>query len=452
MTTRPKPTPSAMDRQELERVPLSEVRFHPDNKRRGDVPFIVESIRTSGWFGACGRQKSTGLFIWGNHRAEAAQEAAALIAKAQAGAWVGIDEDEQELIDSWRTWPERFGQLDSVDTFTLDVDDEEALDILLKENAANDAATYDRPGLGQLLKSIEERRGTLAGTGYERRDLSALLREARDAQKPKEEVETPELPQTPITEPGDVWEVGPHRVMCGDSFSAEARARLLEGVTVGLVITDPPFAIYGSSSGISANIADDRMVRPFFHGLCRALAESVPVFCHVYIHCDWRSYSTLWESSRDSGLAPKNCLVWDKGASGLGSMWANTHEFVAFFVREPETKAMTSGAPSGHRQVHHSNVLRYDRPRGDDREHNAAKPVPMLAEICELASDPGAVVLDLFGGSGSTLIAAARTERRGFTMEEKPGWCDVILARAQRATGHVPTRNGEAVDFLAPRG
>lgn len=411
------------------------------------MPAIVESIRTSGWFGACGRQKSTGFYIWGNHRAMAAQEAAALILRAQSGAWVGTTEDEQAVIDSWRTWPERWGELTEVDTYTLDVDDEEALDILLKDNASSDRATYDRPELAAQLQAIQERRGTLAGTGYERRDLSALLRETRAASKPKEEVETPDVPEVAVTQPGDVWEVGPHRVMCGDSFDPEARARLLEGVTVGLVITDPPFAIYGSSSGISSNIADDRMVRPFFHGLCRALADSVPVFCHVYVHCDWRSYSTLWEASRDSGLAPKNCLVWDKGASGLGSMWANTHEFVVFFVREPETKAMTSGAPSGHRQVHHSNVLRYDRPRGDDREHNAAKPVPMLAEIAELASDPGAVVLDLFGGSGSTLIAAAQTERRGFVMEEKPGWCDVILARAQRLTGHVPTRNGEPHDF-----
>lgn len=101
MTTRPKAPPSAMDRQELERVPLGEVRFHPENKRRGDVPRIVESIRTSGWFGACGRQKSTRLYIWGNHRAMAAQEAAALITRAQSGAWVGTSEEEQELIDSF---------------------------------------------------------------------------------------------------------------------------------------------------------------------------------------------------------------------------------------------------------------------------------------------------------------------------------------------------------------
>jgi hypothetical protein len=160
-------------------VLLSDVRFHPRNRRRGDVPKIVDSIRLNGWFGTAGRQRSSGLFIWGNHRTMAAQEAAELIARARSGAWEAHDEEEAALIESWASWPERWGELDAVAVMDIDVDDEEAENILLIDNASSDAAEWDRPGLVAVLTDIDKRRGTLAGTGFTRPDLEALVRDAR---------------------------------------------------------------------------------------------------------------------------------------------------------------------------------------------------------------------------------------------------------------------------------
>ncbi len=125
----------------------------------------------------------------------------------------------------------------------------------------------------------------------------------------------------------------------------------------------------------------------------------LPEFGHAYIHCDWRSYATLWDGFRAAGLTPKNCLVWDKGGAGLGANYANTHEFVAFWSRLPPEKAMTASRKRGQRTVAASNILRFQRPTGDDREHNAAKPVAMLAELIENSSDVGDVVVDFFGAT-----------------------------------------------------
>jgi len=166
---------SALARQEYELVPFEEVRLHPQNRRRGDVPRIVESIRVKGFYGACGRQASSGLFIWGNHRYLAAAEARGLIERARSGEWDATSEEEAAVIESWRGWPERFGgELDAVPTFTIDCDDEMALDILIGDNADSDAATWDRPGLAEQLEEIAERRGSLEGTGFTRPELDSL--------------------------------------------------------------------------------------------------------------------------------------------------------------------------------------------------------------------------------------------------------------------------------------
>lgn len=247
----------------------------------------------------------------------------------------------------------------------------------------------------------------------------------------------------PRTRPGDLFVMGRHRLLCGDSFAPEDRARLMCGASADAVLMDPPFAIYGSASGISSSVADDKMVRPFFEQLGRAAAESVDWFAHVYCCCDWRSYATLWEGFKRAGLTPKNCLVWDKGNFGMGASWTNAHEFVAFFSKLPPEKTMTSGRITGQRQVHErANVLRFPRVRGEEREHNAAKPIAMLQHIMEAATDRGGRVLDLFGGSGSVLMAAEKCDRVALTCEIEPRWCDVIVARWERATGLIAARTG----------
>ena len=236
-----------------------------------------------------------------------------------------------------------------------------------------------------------------------------------DIGAPPDPDEPPELPvgvddvpeiDEPRVNAGELWRVGEHRVLCGDATIDDDVDRLLAGKRSACVLTDPPYAIYGSATGISSDIADDKMVRPFFERLLRQCHRVLPTFGHAYIHTDWRSWAALWEGARRSGMSPKNCLVWDKGSQGLGSSYAQCYELVGFFAKLPPQKAMTSRQARGQRMVHRPNVLRFNRPAGEERQHNAAKPVELLRELIRNSSDAGDAVLDLFCGSGSTLVAA----------------------------------------------
>jgi DNA modification methylase len=218
---------------------------------------------------------------------------------------------------------------------------------------------------------------------------------------------------------------------------------VLGGEYADLVCTDPPFAIYGSSTGIGADIADDKMVRPFFERVLKQLARVVPDFGHIYVFCDWRSWGAIWDSAKRAQLSPKNLLVWDKGNGGLGGMYANCHELVGFFAKLPPPKSMKSGKEAGERCVFAPNILRYARASGEERNHNASKPVELVRELIRNSSDKGAVVLDLFNGGGTTLIACEREGRRYRGLDIEPREVDKTIRRWEKLTGGRAERVGE---------
>lgn len=272
-----------------------------------------------------------------------------------------------------------------------------------------------------------------------------------------------ERPDEPETQPGDVWSLGGHRVICADAFDFDVRG-FLDG-PVDLVLTDPPFAIFGSSTGVASDVTDDRMVRPFFTALARAAAAALPPHGHAYVHCDWRSWAALWEGFRAGGLAVRNMVVWDKGGAGLGSNYANTHELVAFAHYVPKaSNTFDNRRNSEYRPVYASNVIHENRPRGEERHHNAAKPVPLLEKLILNSTGEGPegavrkpeaieapAVLDLFAGSGSTLIAADNVGARCISVDIDPGWCDVIVERWRTLTGKKGRRKkGGALRFMGP--
>jgi DNA modification methylase len=236
-----------------------------------------------------------------------------------------------------------------------------------------------------------------------------------------------------ITRAGDVWHIGRHRLICGDSLDRETwRPHLEAGLKPSCIATDPPYAIYGSSTGMASDIADDKMVRPFFEQVLRLCRDVLPFFGHLYLFCDWRSYPTIAMAAKGvETLELKNTLVWDKGGSGLGSNYANTHEFVAFFHKLPPQTAMGHRA-AGIRAVHKPNIVRYNRPSGDERKHNAAKPVGLMRELLDNSTSPGDVIFEPFTGSGSTLVAADQLGRICVACDLEPKWCDVTIGRMQK--------------------
>jgi DNA modification methylase len=333
-----------------------------------------------------------------------------------------------------------------------DDDDTTAKAWALADNRTSDLGTYDEAALAAFLQPVSNDAELLAATGYSEADLVQFMAHRSRSHRVDPD-EVPDPPVEPITHAGDLWHLGNHRLVCADSTSEEDLARFLGRAQADMVFTDPPYAIYGSSSGISAEVSDDKMVRPFFKALFLRAASHLKVYGHAYVCCDWRSWASLWEMARGTHLAPKNMIVWDKGGSGMGGMFANTHELLFFASRQPsKSRTMTSSRTTGEREVHAANTWRFDRvPGGDDRLHNAQKPTELIGQAIKLSSDEGQIVLDLFAGSGSTLIAAEEQGRRAALVDIDPKWCDVICRRWQAFSGERPTRDGVAVDFLVPR-
>jgi DNA modification methylase len=337
----------------------------------------------------------------------------------------------------------------------VDVDETTAKAMNVTLNAAQFAGEFSA-GLGALLAQVELQAPTL----YTGLDLGALVdmpaipiadgaAAGSDDVGEDEDVDDADIDpnRPPTAKDGEMWILGEHRLLVGDSQTTEAIDRVLAAMRGGVlgeprcqvVVTDPPYAIYGSSTGVGSDVADDKMVRPFFEAMWRHVYRVLPWEGHAYQFCDWRSWAAVWESAKRGGVVGKNMLVWDKHGSGLGNNYANTHELIGFFVKSPPKKFMKRSQKKAddekHRPILRPNILRFPRPHGEERPHNAAKPVDLIAELITNSSDEGDVVLDMYGGGGSTLMAAERVGRRCAMIEIEPRAVDKIVARWERRTG-----------------
>lgn len=372
-------------------------------------------------------------------------------------------------------------ELLEVPAIALEHDEAEAVGYAIADNRHAQRSQWRED---VLAAELAREGANLEALGFGLEDVAALVATAQaderaaleqvakpKKRKPRKKADATVAP-VPRSAVGDLWILGDHRLVVGDSFDAAFRAALLELEDDGqadLVVTDPPYAVYGSSTGIGANIADDGMVRPFFRELAQILAESVQLWGHVYVCCDWRSWASVW-SGFAPRLAPKNLIVWDKGGSGLGSSYANAYELIGFFARLPPARAMKSHDERGQRMVHKPNLRRqpeptplelpeaeqvfrrFNRPAGEARNHNAAKPPELFAWFIENSTDRGATVLDLFAGGGACLEACENTGRRARMLEKEPDTADKIVDRwiamggtPKHVPGFVYSRSGATI-------
>jgi len=384
-------------------TPIDELKPDPRNARTHDkrnLDAIRASLEQFGQVKPIVVQRSSGIVVAGN----------GTLAAAKAIGWTEIAAVRLELTDA------------------------QAQALAIADNRTAELAEWDEGELGRLLREIEES-GELAAevTGFSREEIDNLIAAALDdgkAEEPEEEL-VDKLPEKPITQPGDVWRIGDHLLVCGDSLEDATWQNEALPKTVDLVFTDPPYGIYGSSSGVASDITDDKVMVPMFRALVRRCAELVKAFGHVYVCTDFRSWGALAAAARGS-LAMKNGITWDKGGGGLGANYAMCTEWIAFFHRLPFAKrTMQAGAQTGIRTVHQPNIWRYTRAVGAERLHNAAKPVALVQFAITNSTDEGETVLDFFGGSGTTLVAAQLAKRRAVLLEIEPGWCDVIVRRAE---------------------
>lgn len=302
----------------------------------------------------------------------------------------------------------------------------------LADNRVGEIASWDKEKLKATAQEYKHEVPMFEATGFKYDDFfPKKLSITQD--------EIPAPPKVPIVKAGEIWQLGTHLLVCGDSFDQATRDRVLKNMA-DLVLCDPPYAIYGSSNGLGADIADDKMIRPFFTSLFQIVNAHLKEFGHAYACCDWRSWSAIYESACRAKLSPKNCIVWDKGDAGLGSMYGMAHEFIGFFAKSPPATSLKSTTKRGHRTVLSPNIMRHKRVSGEERQNNAAKPVEMFKSIIANSSDEGDLVVDFFGGSGTTIIAAEQMKRRAVVFEIEPKEADVILRRFELRTEKKPIR------------
>lgn len=273
-----------------------------------------------------------------------------------------------------------------------------------------------------------------------------------------------------VAQVGDVFHLGPHTVGCGDARDAAFISCLAAGRPVACVFSDPPYNV--PIDGFVSGLGKTRH-REFAMGTGEMSREQFVTFLSVtvaavktvlidgailYLCMDWRHGGELCEAAAQNGLEPKNLCVWVKSNAGMGSFYRSQHELVYVFKQGEGPHQNHFGLGAGGRN--RSNVWQYRGVNafGKDRMsllglHPTVKPVAMIADALRDVTRRGELVLDVFLGSGSTLIAAEETGRVCIGVELDPAYVDVAIRRWQKRTGRdaVHALTGETFDAIAER-
>ncbi len=304
-------------------------------------------------------------------------------------------------------------------------------------------AGWDMELLALELADLKEFDFDLGLTGFSDEELSKLLPDKTDGNTDQDEV--PEVPADPITKPGDVWLMGKHRLLCGDSTSVDDMEKLTSGQLVDMWLTDPPYNVaYEGGTKDKLTIQNDNMGDEQFRAFLRdayVTADTVmkPGAVFYIWHADSEGYN-FRGAARDAGWQVRQCLIWKKSSQVMGRQ--DFH-----WKHEPCLYGWKDGAAhlwaNDRKQT---TVLEFDKPSRNG-EHPTMKPVAIFEYQLLNNTKGGDIVLDSFAGSGTTVIAAEKNGRVAHLMELDPRYCDVIIKRWQDFSGKSATLDGDGRTF-----
>ena len=293
---------------------------------------------------------------------------------------------------------------------------------ILADNRMALDAGWDEDLLRVELEALEEMGYDLGLTGFDDKELAALF-PAVEAKEDDFDVEA-ELQKPTFTRAGDVWTLGRHRLVCGDSTNAETYTTLMDGVKANLVITDPPYNV--NYEGSAGKIKNDNMAgEKFYEFLLAAFKNMESVMAadaSIYVfHADTEGLN-FRRAFADAGFYLSGCCIWKKQSLVLGrSPYQWQHEPVLYGWKKNGKHQWYTGRKE-------TTIWEFDKPKKNG-DHPTMKPIPLLAYPIGNSSMANSVVLDPFGGSGSTLIACEQTDRICRTIELDEKFCDVIVNR-----------------------
>ena len=341
-----------------------------------------------------------------------------------------VDEKNNLIAGHGRLLAARKLKMDQVPSIVVaGLDDRRRRALVIADNKLALNAEWDVEALGVELDDLAEEFGELMG--FSQDELVALMTKVEEGLTDEDAV--PDAPDVPITVEGDVWTLGNHRLMCGDSTSIDAVDKLMDGQKADMVFTDPPYNVgfNGRSGKHDVILGDAQELDDFDHFIEQVCGTIKAVDPKVYyIWCNWSFYGAL-----QGRLPYKACIVWAKNVFGMGNGYRHQHEFCLFNGKIDQ-------------EIKNESDL-WSIKKDSNYMHPTQKPVALSVRAfgnhVKLKT-----VLDLFGGSGSTLIGAEQTGRRAMLMELDPKYCDVIIKRWQEFTGKQAVHeNGKTYDELS---
>lgn len=297
------------------------------------------------------------------------------------------------------------------------------------DNRTGELAEWDDSVLSKTLEALKAENFDLAAIGFDDKDLEQWLK-APELVPGCGEDEVPEQVETRC-KPGDLWVLGEHRLLCGDSTDVLQVERLMSGIKADMVFTDPPYGVdyKGSSSKKREKIANDNIPVLDFYRDFLSLAKAISkAGASIYIwHASTETHNCI-NAAIDAGWQYKQCIVWKKNNSTFGRQDYHWQHEPCFYGWGKD------GSHSWHGDRKQTTVWDIDRPMKSE-EHPTMKPVELCERGIANSSKSDDAIYDPFLGSGSTLIACEKTGRKCYGMEIDPHYCDVILTRWEKFTG-----------------
>ncbi len=336
----------------------------------------------------------------------------------------------------------------------------------LADNRLAELASWDSEALAvELAAIIEFDEIDIEIVGWETAEIDLVLEGGKatgHAADPADEQITP--PTTPVSRSGDLWQLGPHRLLCGSSLDNDAWVRLLDGETAAMAFTDPPYNVpvsghvcgLGKVSHAEFAMASGEMSRSEFTGFLGTFIGAMMPHLRdgavLDLCMDWRHMGELLAAIEANDLALLNLCVWNKSNGGMGSLYRSKHELV--LIAKKGKAPHTNNVELGKHGRYRTNVWDYagvnsfgSSRMADLADHPTVKPLALVADAIRDVTRAGEIVLDAFMGSGTTILAAERTRRRGFGLEIEPGYVDVAIRRWQAMSGQCAVLAGSGQSF-----
>lgn len=320
--------------------------------------------------------------------------------------------------------------------------------LIIADNRIAENAGWDDAMLRIELQSLQEDGFNLDITGFDADALAEIMAgEETTVDGQTDDDAVPEVSVTPISRPGDVWELGKHRLVCGDATDPKSYELLMAEAQADMVFTDPPYNVdYANSArdkmrGKDRPILNDNLGDGFYDFL---LAAMTPMLSRcsgaVYVAMSSSELDTLQQAFRAAGGKWSTFIIWAKNTFTLGRAdYQRQYEPILYGWPEGQNRHWCGDRDQG-------DVWNIKKPQKNDL-HPTMKPVELVERAIRNSSRPGDIVLDPFGGSGTTLIAAEKSGRIGWLIELDPKYVDVIVRRWQDWSGQEAYREADAVKF-----